>query len=249
MSITAGRYMVGGAYPSAGESLGAPARQRSTREKHVEAAFSAARRHSSRVRRLKIVLPLAALAMVAGFAGKSWLGTPSNLPIDLGSLAIEGGRLVMSDPRLDGVTGRAERPYTMTANRAIQDIGVDGRIDLEGIKARLPVDEEGWMDITAASGMFDREADRLDITSEMTIIGDDGLKAVLQSALIDVAAGNLDTPDPVDITLDGAHISANSMRVRDKGAVLIFEDRVRMEIDGGRLGGPARAEAAEGEGK
>lgn len=207
----------------------------------VEAAFTEARRHSGRVRMLKFVLPVAAVAMIVAFAGKSWLAAPGGAPFDPGSLAIEGGRLVMSDPRLDGVTGRADRPYTMTATRAIQDIGASGRIDLEGIDARIPVDEKGWMTVTAPTGIFDRDANRLDINSELTIIGDDGLKAVLQSAVVDVAAGNLDTADPVDITLDGAHITADSMTVRDKGSVLIFENRVRMKIEGGRLGG-ARGE-------
>lgn len=222
-----------------------PMRPRNAREQRVEEAFSQARRHSVRVRLLKFALPALAVAMIAAFAARSWLAAPGVVPFDLGSLAIEGGRLVMSDPRLDGVTGSADRPYTMTATRAIQDIGTNGRVDLEGIDARLPVDEKGWVTVTAPTGVFDREANRLDINSEMTIIGDDGLKAVLQSAVVDIAAGDIDTPDPVDITLDGAHISADSMTVRDKGAVLIFENRVRMEIEGGRLGGVAAGRGSE----
>jgi lipopolysaccharide export system protein LptC len=123
----------------------------------------------------------------------------------------------------------------MTAARAVQDIGMSGRIDLEGIDARLPVNEDGWMNVTAPTGVFDREANRLDIDSELTITGDDGMKAVFQSAVVDIATGSLETSDPVDISLDGAHITADSMSVRDKGAVMVFENRVRMQIDGGRL--------------
>ena len=228
MSITAGRHMADNA-----------------RTRRVEEAFTKARRHSGRVRLLKFILPVAALAMIAAFAAKSWLAAPNGVPFDIGSLAIEGGRLVMANPQLDGVSGSANRAYSMTATRAIQDIGASGRIDLEGIDAKLPIAETGWMKVTAPTGVFDRDANRLDIDSEMTIIGDDGLKAVLQSAIVDVAAGNLDTPDPVDITLDGAHISADSMMVRDKGAVLIFKDRVRMNIAGGRLSGARGEESGE----
>jgi len=237
MSISAGPHIANGAHQ--------PLRAGNAREQRVEEAFRQARRHSGRVRMLKVALPALAVAMIVAFAGKSWLAAPGGVPFDLGSLAIEGGRLVMSDPRLDGVTGSADRPYTMTATRAIQDIGASGRIDLEGIDARIPVDDKGWMNISAPTGIFDRDANRLDINSELTIIGDDGLKAVLQSAVLDVAGGNLDTPDPVDITLDGAHISADSMTVRDKGAVLIFENRVRMKIEGGRLEGAAAGEDGE----
>ena len=213
------------------------------REDRVAAAFTQARRHSGRVRLLKIVLPVAAVAMMVVFAGKSWLSAPGNLDFDAGALAIEGGRLVMTDPRLDGAAGSSGRSYVMTASRAIQDIGMSGRVDLEGIDAKFPVSDKGWMNVTAPSGVFDRDANRLNFDSEMTITDDDGMKAVLQSAVVDVTAGNLDTSDPVDITLDGAHITADSMSVRDKGAVLIFENRVRMQIEGGRLGGVA----AEGE--
>lgn len=241
MSISAGQHTAG---HTAGKAHPA-APQRAARDRRVEEAFTQARRHSGRVRMLKFVLPLAAVAMIAAFAARSWLAAPGNLPVDLGALAIEGGRLVMSDPRLDGITGSQGRPYSMTAARAIQDIGTGGRIDLEGIDARLPIDDSGWMTVTAPTGVFDREANRLDIDSELTMTTDDGMKAVLKSAVLDIAAGSLDTADPVDITLDGAHITADSMAVRDKGAVLIFENRVRMRIDGGRLGGAAADGGAE----
>ena len=218
-------------------------RQAAPRDRRVEEAFASARRHSGRVRLLKLALPVAAMLMVVAFVGRSWLAAPEVGDVDLGSLAIENGRLVMADPRLEGVTGSNDRPYRMTAARAIQDIGTGARIDLEGIDATLPVDDEGWMTVTASTGVFDREANRLDIDSELTLTTDGGVKAVLKSARVDIAAGSLDTDDPVDISLDGAHITADSMTVRDKGAVLIFENRVRMNIEGGRLRG---AQAAEG---
>lgn len=219
-------------------------RQAAPRDRRVEEAFASARRHSGRVRLLKLALPAAALLMVAAFVGKSWLAVPEMGEIDLGSLAIENGRLVMSDPRLEGVTGSNDRPYRMTAARAIQDIGTGARIDLEGIDATLPVDDEGWMTVTASTGVFDREANRLDIDSELTLTTDNGVRAVLKSATVDIGAGSLDTADPVDISLEGARISADSMTVRDKGAVLIFQNRVRMDIEGGRLTG---ARGNEGE--
>lgn len=242
MSISAA-HPYAGKTPPAGRP--AAARDRRIEDRRVEEAFASARRHSGRVRLLKFALPVAAVLMIAAFAARSWLAAPQIGDVDLGSLGIENGRLVMSDPRLEGVTGGNDRPYRMTAARAIQDIGVSGRIDLEGIDATLPVDEDGWMTVTAPSGVFDREANRLDIDSELTLTTDGGVRAVLKSARVDIGAGSLDTNDPVDISLDGAHITADSMTVRDRGAVLIFENRVRMNIDGGRLRN-AQA-AAEGE--
>lgn len=237
MTISQARTDTGATGGATGGTTARRAEADPMRARRVERAFSDARRHSRRVRLLKRALPLAALLMIVAFAGRSWLWVPQALPIDLRSLAIEDGRLVMTDPKLDGLTGSNGRPYSMTATRAVQDIGMSGRIDLEGIDARLPVDESGWMSVSAASGVFDREANRLAIDSELTMTSDDGMKAVLQSAVVDIASGSLDTADPVDISLEGAHISADSMSVRDKGAVLVFKDRVRMTIESGRLRG------------
>lgn len=206
----------------------------------VEEAFRRAHRHSGRVRILKLVLPTVAVLMIVAFVAKSWLATPGGVSVNLGETAIEGGRLVMSDPKLDGYT-RDNRPYTMTAERAIQDIGNASRIDLEGIDARLPFDDENWITVAARSGVLDRDANTLGLDSDITFVTDTGIRALLRSAVVDIGAGNLDTDDPVDITLDGARIEADSMRVRDKGAVMIFENRVRMEIDARRLQTAANA--------
>ncbi len=200
----------------------------------VEAAFVRARRHSGRVRLLKIVLPSVALLMVVGFVAKSWVAAPEGVSANLGGTAIEDGRLVMADPRLDGFTAD-DRAYSVTAARAVQDIGGSGRIDLEEIDARLPFDTESWMTVAARSGIYDRDASTLDITSEMTVKTDTGITALFKSASVDMAAGSLKTQDPVDITLDGARITADSLSVTDRGGVMVFENRVRMHLDGQRL--------------
>lgn len=210
----------------------------------VEAAFRRAHRHSARVRLLKFVLPAAALLMVAGFVAKSWISAPEGVSVDLGGTAIEGGRLVMASPKLDGFTSD-NRAYTMTAKRAIQDLGDATRIDLEGIDARLPFETDNWLTVAARTGVYDREANTLDLGEDITVQTDTGVLALLKSATVDIATGSIDTVEPVDIKLEGANIQADSMTIRENGAVMIFDKRVRMEIAGNR----AQAAAAGGEGQ
>lgn len=230
-----------------GKARGTAATLPAQQTSRVEDAFSRARRHSGRVRFLKLTLPVVAVLMVAAFVGKSWLATPAGVSMNLGETAIEGGRLVMSDPKLDGFT-RDNRPYNMTAERAIQDIGNASKIDLEGIAARLPFDEENWVSVAAKSGVLDRDANTLGLDSDITFTTDTGIRALLRSAVVDMSAGKLETTDPVDITLDGARIEADSMRITDKGAVMIFENRVRMEIDAKRLQTAANADRGTADG-
>jgi lipopolysaccharide export system protein LptC len=206
----------------------------STRSARVEAAFHSAHRHSARVKRLKFILPATVLLMVALFVGKSWISVPDGVSIDLSGTAIEGGRLVMSSPKLDGFT-KENRAYTMTATRAIQDIGDGSRIDLEGIDAKLPFETSNWITVAARTGAYDRTANTLDLGEDVTVTTDGGVKAMLKSAKVDIASGTINTSDPVNITLEGAKLQAESMTIRDNGAVLIFDKRVRMEIVRDRL--------------
>lgn len=200
----------------------------------VDAAIDRARRHSRRVRALKFLLPAAALLAAIGFAGVSWLATSADFAFDIGATAIEDGRLVMSDPKLDGFTGD-DRPYSMSAVRAVQDLGNTSRIELEGIDARLPFDETNWITVAARSGIIDRDANTLDLDDEVQVTTDTGIVAILQSAKVDIKAGSLDSDEYVDITMSGARIEADSLQVRERGAVMIFENRVRVEIEPGRF--------------
>lgn len=207
-----------------------------------EAAFLGAMRHSRRVRFVKLALPAAALLMAAGFAVYSWMLSPSGPGISVDGTAILDGRLVMSNPKLNGYT-RDNLPYSMSADRAIQDMGRAGIVELEKIDARLPVDASSLAMIVAERGVYDQEANVLDITSPLSFRTTDGLKARLGSARIDIGASELSTGDPVEIEQDGSRITADSLRVLERGRIFVFEKRVRMTIDPKRLDRTAGAGA------
>jgi lipopolysaccharide export system protein LptC len=209
------------------------------RSRNGEEAFRQARRHSRLVSALKVVLPVSAVLMVAGFAAYSFLGVPRGMSVDLGGTTIESGRLIMSNPELNGHT-RDNRAYSVRASRAIQEVGNTSVIELEKIDARLPLDDTQIAEIVAEKGVFDRDANLLDLAEGMTIRMDNGITAVFRSARVDIGQGSLTSPDPVAIEMEGGRIAADSMRVSERGNVLIFENRVRMEIDARRLQAAAR---------
>ena len=204
-------------------------------------AFVRAQRHSRTVRLLKGALPLLGAAMAAVFFGYSYLMTPTAVAVKTDGSAISDGKLVMANPKLDGFT-KDNRPYSMTAQRAIQDFQNEGVVELEGISAKLPIDLENWATIGAESGVYNRDKNVLDINSELTVTTSDGMTAKLKSASLDIGGGGMKTDDPVDIRMDGATITSDTMAIRENGKVLIFEKRVRMDID------PQRLKAAQQDG-
>lgn len=199
-----------------------------------ERAYRRAKRHSRRVRLLKVALPALGLLLVAGVGLYSFVGLPGGLSVNLGGTTLEGGRLVMANPELDGYTPD-NRPYSMRAERATQAIGNTNVIHLEKIGARLPIDLENWVEVDAEAGVFDREANTLELSDGVIISMDTGMTANLRSAMVDIGLGVMSTSEPVEITMSGSRLSADSMRVAERGGVLIFENRVRMEVDMQRL--------------
>lgn len=201
-----------------------------TQTVHPDDRFANAQRHSRRVRVLKLALPIGAVVLAVVFIAAAYIASPGSLGFQLGSTSVEGGRLVMQDPKLDGFTSD-NRPYSMSAARASQLIGDGDRIDLEGIDARLPLEDDDWVTVIAETGTFDRAANTLNVTSPMTVQTEKGITARFQSAKVDISSGTMETSDPVEIDLDGSRVTADSMQIADDGAVMIFERRVRMRIE------------------
>lgn len=197
-------------------------------------AFAVAQRHSRLVRFLKIAFPAIAVALVGGFLLVFYVFTPVEIAVKAEGSAFVDGKLVMANPKLEGMT-KESRPYSMTAQRAIQDLAAPSVIQLEEISAKLPIDADQWVSIDAPKGTYNRDANTLDVKSPFKVKSTDGLTAAFTSAFVDIAKGSLKTEEPVDISLNGTRVQAESMTVAEKGKVLVFERRVRMEIDPARL--------------
>lgn len=195
-----------------------------------DAAFSKARRHSRRVRLLKFLLPAVAVVIAGVFVGYSMLSSSGVSTVNFGMPTVEDGNLVMSNPKLDGFTAD-DLPYKMSAARAKQALGGGSDIRLEKISAEVPLDKETSASIKADTGTYNRQSNRLDIDSPLTLTTSSGIVARLQSADVDIDANELSTTDPVDVDMKGTHIAAKSLETREGGKVFVFRDRVRVTIE------------------
>lgn len=195
-----------------------------------EDKFLRARRHSRAVQVLKVALPVIAAVLALGFIVYFYVVTPGPVATGMDGAAYSEGKLVMANPKLEGFT-REGRPYKMTAVRAVQALGQQSVVELEEIDATLPLDAETVATVDAARGVYDRDKNTLDISTEVTMTTTGGMSATLQSAFLDIAKGVMRTSEPVNITTNGSTITSDSMSVLDNGKVLVFEKRVRVHLD------------------
>jgi len=196
----------------------------------VRDAYALALHHSARVRRLKILLPIAAVVISFVFIGVSLIRAylPDNITIE--SAKIENGKVVMEKPAISGRNGDGIS-YSMAALRALQDIRNPAMITLETIKAAVPVNDKIIARVAAAEGVYNRDSDRLEMTKPFTITLNTGLEAKFESAHLDIKAGKMSSDAPVSIHYKQASILAQRLDMSDKGRIITFEGNVRVNVD------------------
>jgi len=199
------------------------------RDGRAAAEFERARKHSNRVQILKRMLPIVGVLAIVVIIGSLFF-SGSNLPsVDIGSLRLEEGKLVMDSPELSG-TDSNKRPYSMTATRAVQNTDKPDRIALEDIQAQLPLNDEQTAKITAGTGVYDAGEKTLELGGNIAVDTDDGMKIRMIDAQIDIETGRMQTNSPVEVDTGRANVKSDSLIVEDNGKMIIFENRVRMTI-------------------
>jgi lipopolysaccharide export system protein LptC len=190
-------------------------------------AYALALRHSGRVRRLKIMLPIAAVVISAIFIIVSAIRAflPEN--IQIAGAKIENGEIVMEKPAISGRNADGIF-YSLTAQRALQSIAHPNIIKLETIRAKMPVNDTLMARVNAKSGIFDRQADLLDMTAPFTLDLSSGISGYFQSAHLDIKDGTMSTDDPVTVVGPQFSIVAQRLRMEDKGKDIIFDGGVKM---------------------
>jgi lipopolysaccharide export system protein LptC len=192
------------------------------------ASYDIALRHSARVRRLKIILPLSAAVISMIFIGVSAFRTWLPDEVSLESARIEDGKIVMEKP---AVAGRNDDgiDYSMNADRALQDIANPNLMTLEKVVAAVPMNDI-VAQVIAQEGIFDRASNKLEMTAPFDVNLSNGIKAQFQSADVDLKAGTLATDEPISITTKEGSIIAQSLHIADNGRTITFSGQVRARV-------------------
>lgn len=194
-----------------------------------EFEFQKAAAHSGLVRFLKVFLPVLAVLIILLIAG-ALVARQFMLPnLDISNIEMNDGKLIMENPKLNGVD-QNQRPYNLSADRAIQDASNPSIVELQRIIATLPMEQNISADITAGNGVYDAEAKTLKLKERVTVNTSDGMSIELMDADVDIQSGAMTTNSPIKATSPQADIASSSMIVDKSGERLIFEGNVKMTL-------------------
>jgi lipopolysaccharide export system protein LptC len=194
-------------------------------------AFAAAVRHSARVRFLRVALLVGALGAVALLIGVSVFDPFGRLSgsVSIAGIGLDGTRVVMEHPRLTGFR-KDGRPYTVNAQKAVQDALHPMAVELYGIDADVALAGGGAAHVTANSGLYDSTKEHMDVSDNVRVKSPQ-YEVWLKSASIDFKSGLYVSNEPVKIvTSTGTTIAGDSITVVDNGKSLDIEGNVKTTI-------------------
>jgi lipopolysaccharide export system protein LptC len=200
-------------------------------------AFRAAKRHSARVKFLRLLLPLGAVCA----SGLYFLPSRLSMAIKDGEASIESievasGGLKMVNPRIKGVHEKYG-VYDIKADHATQQAKNPELMNLTTISAEITSKEGEITVLTAPSGIYHSKQEELTFDNGVVIGGEAGISGTLKTATAFMQAHKLISHDPVDLAFHGTTIKAQSMTLYSGEGRAIFEGDVKVHLEPKRRAG------------
>jgi lipopolysaccharide export system protein LptC len=86
--------------------------------------------------------------------------------------------------------------------------------------------------VTANSGTYSTKADKVVLRDQVVVTSQQGYKAFLREAAIEMKKGNVVSEQPVEIKLPNGVLKANRLEIVDSGDLIRFEGGVVLDIEG-----------------
>src|SRR4051794_37460102 len=199
----------------------------------MDARFAVAARHSRLVRVLRIAVPAVVGLAMAGVVAISifnpFRALMKNLPLNMDNLVVSGTKITMEAPHMSGFS-MDQRPYEVWAKTATQDLTAPDRVELQAPRAKVLMEDRSTVTMDARSGVFDTKANLLDLRKEIFLQSSTGYEARLSQALLDIGKGTVTSEEPVDVKLLNGTLTADKLRITEKGALVRFEGHVVMNL-------------------
>lgn len=204
--------------------------QGQTYQAAADARYAKARRHSRRVRQLRLAVPVmvaAAMLTIIGISLFNPFRILSKLPIDIGKLGVSGTKITMSSPHLAGFTPD-NRPYELWAKSAVQDVTNPNNVELNELRAKVQMEDKTGITMDAKTGLFDTKTQLLDLKDNIFLQSTTGYEARLTQATVDIGGGIVTSDQPVSVKLLNGTLDANRLKISENGALVRFDGGVSM---------------------
>ncbi len=200
------------------------------RSASTKTLFSGAMRHSRFVRVMKVVLPIAAFAIVAGLAlfGASYKADDELTVTFTQSPKLKEDRRMVA-PVFTGTTARGQ-PFEVTADSAQRQEANPDQVLLDTLKASLGLTEVSGVLITADKGLLDLDKQTMQVMGDIIARTDDGYVFHTEKVFIDIDRQAARGDMPIKGHGPAGELEAARFELQEGGEILRFEGGVTLTI-------------------
>jgi lipopolysaccharide export system protein LptC len=173
------------------------------------------------VRLSKIILPLAALAIVGLVTARLSENPLSGVGDVKRSEKTTPGQTEVMNAQYEGVDTKG-RPYTLIAEKAARDPALPDTVDLTRLKAAITLEDQTWLAVQAAGGAYDTKAEHLALTGGVEAFHDSGYTMRAQDLDVDLKTRHAVSKNPVHAQGPLGEITGANMEVVDEGGRVLF---------------------------
>ena len=197
-------------------------------------------RYSRWVVLLKVVLPVIGVALLC------LVSVWSRLPVLLESVRAgfpaidlrEARELRMVNPRYAGLD-RYSRPYAVTAAIGRQVPDRNDVMALERPRAVMTVHGGASVTVTAAIGVYQSQAQLLDLFEDVNLLRQDGTRFVTRRAHLNVSDNTAEGHEPIEGHGPSGDIAGEGFVILSKGETIIFTGQSSLVLRGVKPDAPA----------
>ena len=135
--------------------------------------------------------------------------------------------VVVTDSRMTGFD-RERQPYSVTAERAVQDSAEPNRVQLEGVAGELHRASGDILGLAARTALFDSRTDVLQLEGDVRLVSAGRFVAEMAKADVTLTDKRLRSQGPVRVTFDRGRITAGGLEITEDGNRVVFFDRAKV---------------------
>jgi lipopolysaccharide export system protein LptC len=178
--------------------------------------------YSKFIRRMRMILPLAALALVAVVFAWDNMSNENLVPVqDMKNAPKTIGKNELLRPKFESMDDK-NQPYTITATRAVRGEQDENMVILEKPVADMLLNSGNWIALEAKQGTYQQTERKLLLEGDVKLFHDDGYEMDTAKMHIDLDTNTAWSEDPVRAHGPAGTLEATGLKADTATGTLVF---------------------------
>lgn len=194
--------------------------------------------YSALIRRMRIILPLIAMVIIAALMAWPSMDNKISVLKEEQAASLQTIRKnELTNPKFESVDEKSQ-PYTLTAQRALQDENDEQILHLEQPEGELALNSGEKVGLKADKGLYLQAASQLKLNDDVRLLHSQGYEMSMTHLDLDLKAGTAQTDSNIQGQGPAGSLEATGLSADNTSGVLVFNGPARLVLkDSGSLQG------------